>query len=516
MDGYIDNGGQGTFTSQQTIGHVYVLAQNWAFLLLKRYPFPRWRRSPPPVSTRSSLNSYILFPRSCRLCCLCGLAIPPNPANMCVNCVRSQVDITEGIPRNGHIIYCSDCGRYLQPPRSWTRAELESKELLSLCLKKIKGLSDVKLVDASFVWTEPHSKRIKVKVTVQKEVFNGVLLQQSAIIEFVVEWQMCLDCNRANTTLTVWKANIQLRQHVEHKRTFLYLEQAILKHQADKDAVSIRNVHEGLDFFFKNRSHAVRLIDFMQGFVPIRFEHAKQLVSHDTHTCEYNYKYTFSVEIAPICKDDFVCLPAKLSAALGGFGPLCLVTRVTSGITLTCFRTLTQHVISGPQYWQWEFKNVLGHRHLVEYIVLDIELVHQTHSVENQARERGSYRRFALADATVARVADFGINDTVFHLRTHLGNQIFPGDHALGYDLSVTVATSVALDEAVAKGLELPDVILVRKSYRSKRARRAQRRNWELKRLEMEMGDDEVVPTAKGRRGKRGERGGGGGGGGGG
>lgn len=28
----------------------------------------------------------------------------------------------------------------------------------------------VRLVDAGFVWTEPHSKRLKVKLTIQKEV----------------------------------------------------------------------------------------------------------------------------------------------------------------------------------------------------------------------------------------------------------------------------------------------------------------------------------------------------------
>jgi nonsense-mediated mRNA decay protein 3 len=52
--------------------------------------------------------------------------------------------------------------RYLQPPSEWVSCALESRELLSLCLKKLKGLNRVKLVDAGFVWTEPHSKRIKV------------------------------------------------------------------------------------------------------------------------------------------------------------------------------------------------------------------------------------------------------------------------------------------------------------------------------------------------------------------
>ncbi len=60
---------------------------------------------------------------------------------MCVNCIRSQVDITEGIQKQVTILWCKECGRYLQPPKHWLRAELESKELLTFCIKKIKGLN---------------------------------------------------------------------------------------------------------------------------------------------------------------------------------------------------------------------------------------------------------------------------------------------------------------------------------------------------------------------------------------
>ena len=63
------------------------------------------------------------------------------------------------------IVYCKSCGRYLVPPKQWIRAELESKELLTFCIKRVKGLQKVKLIDASFIWTEPHSKRIKVRLT---------------------------------------------------------------------------------------------------------------------------------------------------------------------------------------------------------------------------------------------------------------------------------------------------------------------------------------------------------------
>lgn len=42
------------------------------------------------------------------------------------------------------------------PPPPFWRAAAESKELLTYCIKRVKGLQKVKLVDASFIWTEPH------------------------------------------------------------------------------------------------------------------------------------------------------------------------------------------------------------------------------------------------------------------------------------------------------------------------------------------------------------------------
>ena len=35
----------------------------------------------------------------CIPCCECGTPIEPNPANMCVPCLRARVDVSEGIPK---------------------------------------------------------------------------------------------------------------------------------------------------------------------------------------------------------------------------------------------------------------------------------------------------------------------------------------------------------------------------------------------------------------------------------
>jgi len=85
----------------------------------------------------------------------------------------------------------------LRPP--WINCDPESPELLALCLRNIKGLKKVKLIDSGFVWTEPHSKRIKVKLTIQKEVLDRTLLKQTFVVEFMVNNQQCEECKKTYT-----------------------------------------------------------------------------------------------------------------------------------------------------------------------------------------------------------------------------------------------------------------------------------------------------------------------------
>lgn len=268
-----------------------------------------------------------------RLCCECGILIEPNPANMCVQCLRNHVDITEGIPKQAVLYFCRNCERYLQPPGEWIHCALESRDLLALCLKRLKGLKDVKLIDAGFVWTEPHSRRIKVKLTVHGEVLGGTVLQQIFIVEFTVNNQMCDDCHRTEAK-DYWRCLVQVRQRAENKKTFYYLEQLILKHKAHENTLGIKPIHGGLDFFYSSENHARKMVDFLHTMLPVKSTNSKRLISHDIHSNSYNYKYTFSVEIVPVSKDSLVCLGKKLQQQLGGISPLCLVQRVANTIHL--------------------------------------------------------------------------------------------------------------------------------------------------------------------------------------
>ena len=74
---------------------------------------------------------------------------------------------------------------------------------------------------------------------------------------------------------------------------------------------------DGLDFFFGFEPYARKMVDFLQSVVPCRYNTSKKLISHDQNSNTYNYKYVFSVEVVPICKDNVVCLPIRLARSLG-------------------------------------------------------------------------------------------------------------------------------------------------------------------------------------------------------
>ncbi|KAJ1975633.1 ribosome-binding protein [Dimargaris xerosporica] len=409
------------------------------------------------------------------LCCSCGIAIPPNPANMCENCIRNEVDITEGIPKQGTIQFCRNCGRYLQPPNYWLSCELESRELLALCVRKLRGLNKVRLIDAGFIWTEPHSRRIKVKLTIQKEVFANTILQQQFQVEFTVANQQCDDCDRVMAKNT-WKAVVQVRQKVSHKRTFLYLEQLILKHRAFKNTTNIKEVRDGIDFYFAQRNHAIKMVEFFQAVVPVRSKSSERLISTDIRNNTSNYKFTYSVEIMPICREDLVCLPVKLARSLGNIHPLVLCHRVGNTVSILDPNTLDAAEIQSAAYWNSPFSPLMNSRELTEFYVLDVEPLGPT---------RG---KLMLADVTVARASDLGTNDTTFLVRSHLGHLLNPGDHCLGYDLTTCNFNNDHFDQLDAG--RIPDVVIVKKHYPGRR-KKTKRRTWKLKSLTKEQ--DELV-----------------------
>jgi nonsense-mediated mRNA decay protein 3 len=485
-------------------------------------------------NTMSILNRSSMMTYSKIVCCVCSAAIEANERGMCNTCARTEINITDGISKNGLLHYCKGCDRYMRPP--WVRcgSSLESPEMMAFCLSKIKGLTKVKLVDSSFVWTEPHSKMIKIKLTVQKEM-NKTLVETSLVVEFKVEWTQCDDCKKTFTP-HIWNASCQIRQKVNHKRTFMLIEQIVLKNKAHTKALNVKEHPEGVDFYFAHKSQALSFADFIKTALPAKVKQSKQLVSLDDHSNTINYKYSFMIELAPVCKDDLIVLDKETSKSLGGAGPVLLCYKFNAQMHLIDPLTFNTYHFDGSTYWRHGFKSYVDRRCLEEFLIInveeeidyskkyahantvsDVEMASEVElnsrsnqskstnfknlnkSLNNSTGGRGSSgKNKNIVNVQCISNTKSGENGeaTLITIRSHLGRKIRPGDVYYGYNLN-TLNLTEELSGITNYADSIPDIVLVKKKY--VRSENAQKRYWKLKHLQkdVEMGAKRKNPEAE-------------------
>lgn len=115
----------------------------------------------------------------------------------------------------------------------------------------------------------------------------------------------------------------------------------------------------------------------------------------------------------------------------------------------------------------------------MEYVIIDIEPIMDKDRKYFPGQGSVSMKHI-LADAWIVKASDLGTNDNTIHTRTHLGHILKPGDSVMGYnieDSNVNDANFEKLDKQ-----NVSDVILVKKHYGDRNARRRQR-IWKLKHL---------------------------------
>ena len=311
------------------------------------------------------------------LCPMCQTPIKPNAVNLCIQCLNQRYDISEGICKEMIIFQCRQCERWNKNNQQlWVSADLESTQLLELLLKKISGISkkEIKLISASFIWTEPHSKRIKLSLTIQKEIMQNAIIEKTFGVTFVIENQQCREC-QASFTHHTWKSCIQLRQKVDHKRTFLFLEQLILKYNMGIHCIGIKEQKDGIDFYFSSKSSSQTFMSFLHSIIILQQKNnqqSKRLISHDHKSNIANFKYTMYAELPPICRNDLCLIPLKLQKKCGGYSPLMICYKITT--TLHFVDPLSLHTIEldSKQYFRYFFKPISNIQHLSIFYVMAV------------------------------------------------------------------------------------------------------------------------------------------------
>lgn len=380
----------------------------------------------------------------------------PNEVAMCLECLRSNVSITTGIDTNCEVVQCKKCEKWNTSTDCWQHLELESPSFLAVCLKKVGKLETLKFVDAKWIWTEPHSKRLKIEVCVEKSVLNDkITVRQSLTIEFVIKHKQCLQCIREATDHT-WGACVQVRQRHGHQRGLIGLEQHIIKSGLHSLIIDVGKSREGIDLYFRTKSHAEQVVEFISRMLPTKVKASKKLISRDLQSQISRHELTFLVEVVPVLKGDLV-------VNRSGLVDFWLVSKVSSVIHLINPSTLARREVNRSQYFTDPLLCVLSLPNLVPFIVLDICPVSVGHKKSPiVTRDSMAVPWAALAEAEIMRESDFGQSDTSYRVLTHLGNILQAGDKVLGYDLDRT-----AYDDSFLSDLSYdpPSIILVRKVY---------------------------------------------------
>ncbi len=421
-------------------------------------------------------------------CCLCGMMILPNAAAQCSSCLASQFDLTALL--NGSDVQvnrCKRCLRYQNGPgdKHYQYMEGESQELMALCLKSIpaltnhgqvqavSGVQGIKLVDSSWVWTEPHSKRLKLRVTVKAEIIDAsVTVQQRCLVTLVERNKQCGDCNKQFTNQT-WSGIVQLREKRgdEGKRNLLRVEYALSRSkEIRRRVVNLEVSKNGFDFYFQTLHDAQGFASFLGRIAPTRVKQTRKLVSTDNHSNSANIKTTFVCDLVPLEKDDLVICDKRAPGGGGGFlrGRLGLVTKVSSTVKMISASPGRDSKIEDiscelghEAYWKGEkfYRVLLSAKRLMKFVVMDVDIC----GVEDWGQTDGA-RDSGIADVMVMRESDFGVNDEMLSCVSHLGHLLEVGDVVQGYDLTTTVVGDEALYEgSFVSSFEIPDVVLVRK-----------------------------------------------------
>lgn len=415
-------------------------------------------------------------------CCICGSLIFPNAANQCGSCLAQDYDLSTALQKGpGNADYstihqCRQCRRYQQTPKNYIHAEPESPELLALCLKHIPALQDgsIRILDASWVWTEPHSMRFKLRITAQTEIQN-VTVQQRVMVELRCSFQMCQDCNREYTNRT-WQAVLQVRQRHTTKG-MRALEMAIAKADAKvrKHVLRLDSTNAGLDFYFMELRHAQLFCQFIASQYPTRTKTTQKLVSTDDKNNTANVKYTLCCELASLSKDDLIIMEAKqIPSSLAG--RLAMITHVSPGL-IQCVDAITMERVDVSADTYYKYEKLI---HPVKYptircVVLDVEPVEG--ACQQQHRKQRDLYEVQLLHS----------NDDIVTVTTHVGVFLTAGDTVLVYDVQNSVVS--IQDKWLQHAYDFPDVVIVKKT----------------KPLEEDLPETEV-PAAGKKRSKKKER----------
>ena len=314
-------------------------------------------------------------------CPECGVpTVARDDGFLCLECVRATYDWRG--PLEAHVAKhpkllavrrCNECARVLTSDPAakverWEACDRESDALLAFLLRRIKsaligkkaaqlvaGLSnglrgrELVLADARLVWTEPHSRRLRLDAEL-----SHASVRQRCEFEFVEEGCKCDDCagearekrNRKmgkgggdfGCRVQIRVARLRTGDAAAGARTLRSLEEflrSLGKRGGPRELrfAAHRLPHgRGLDVDFDEEREALTFVEELRraGRAPVRLANrTKKLVTHDPKANTAEFQRTILLEIPPVSKHDLVKLGRRVFLATSVRATIALADVVT-------------------------------------------------------------------------------------------------------------------------------------------------------------------------------------------
>lgn len=291
---------------------------------------------------------------------------------------------------------------------------MESTGLMSLCLKKVTGINKVRIIDAFWIWTEPHSKRLKIGIEIEKAVLDGKMnIRQKIEVEYVVKNKQCIECIREASEHS-WGAQIQLRQRNTDLRSLISLESELTKAGMHNLMLGIDIVKYGMDIFFMNKNQAEKVIQFISNYLPTKVKSSKKMVSSNKQSNTQKYEYVYVVDVIPLVKFDLVYLTKDINKLIAQ-PEFMFVEKVSSSIHFLNPLNLKRIEMNSSKYFSLHVPivSLMNSKQLVSFIVLDIELIENNDGdrynnlIHNEEDENKKDHNGLLAEVTVSLLKFF-------------------------------------------------------------------------------------------------------------
>lgn len=384
-----------------------------------------------------------------RICYICAVPIDHLDISIlkqnnfaCELCCKAELSTTPTLqlPKELTISQCPTCQRYQKPP--YVFAEWESKEMLYVLLNRIKiFVGKNKIESADFIYSEPHSKKLKLRLTIQDSVSGATGIN---VVDFKIGSLQCSQCQRAYTPHQ-YHAVVQVRLKTRDKSAITSIFNDLMTQKTVEKAIGAMEQNYGFDLYFRSRSDAMAVVHTVEATHVVKTDQSKTLKSHNSQNNTYDYIFTFGCTILNVKKYD-VTLIYEDNKIIG----VGLIDKIGINIHMLSLPRFEKIKLSGHSAANYNILEICNKMDATKFMVIDVE-------------EEGHLKLMNVKynEATL----EYDVHDAqILCARSPLCEHLIAGDIVAGYrllaDNGVNRINECLLAQNFKEIAGLPDVLI--------------------------------------------------------